>query len=95
MADRRQSVTSVVGHSWRKFSLDVGPMEAAVLPGTEKSAARAAAFESEPALEEHYKPIPTYEGIHRYDPQFNWSHIEEKKLVRRVGPIMTRYHGLF
>ena len=62
---------------------------------TEKSAARAAAFESEPALEEHYKPIPTYEGIHRYDPKFNWSHIEEKKLVRRVGPIMTCYYGSF
>lgn len=31
-----------------------------------------------------YKPIEQYEGAHRYDPQFEWTVKEEKKLVRRV-----------
>lgn len=31
-----------------------------------------------------YKPIEKYEGAHRYDPKFEWSEKEEKKLVRRV-----------
>jgi hypothetical protein len=31
-----------------------------------------------------YKPIPTYEGIHRWDPDFEWEPQEEKKLVRRT-----------
>lgn len=33
---------------------------------------------------ESYKPIPEYEGAHRYDPKFQWSDAEERKLVRRV-----------
>lgn len=32
----------------------------------------------------HYKPISTYEGLHRWDPEFEWEPQEEKKLVRRV-----------
>ncbi|CBF83667.1 hypothetical protein AN2959.2 [Aspergillus nidulans FGSC A4] len=31
-----------------------------------------------------YKPIPEYEGIHRWDPDFDWSEEEEKRLVRKV-----------
>ncbi len=31
-----------------------------------------------------YEPIPEYEGIHRYDPKFEWEEEEEKKLIRRV-----------
>lgn len=33
---------------------------------------------------EIYKPIPTYEGIHRWDPYFQWGEEEEKKLIRKV-----------
>lgn len=31
-----------------------------------------------------YKPIPEYEGIHRWDPYFEWTEEEEKKIVRKV-----------
>lgn len=34
---------------------------------------------------DNYKPIPEYEGAHRYDPTFQWTDNEEKKLVRRVS----------
>lgn len=32
----------------------------------------------------YYKPIPTYEGIHRWDPDFEWTEEEEKRLIRKV-----------
>ncbi|OJJ48204.1 hypothetical protein ASPZODRAFT_23860 [Penicilliopsis zonata CBS 506.65] len=32
----------------------------------------------------YYKPIPTYEGIHRWDPEFEWSEKEEKDIVRKI-----------
>lgn len=32
----------------------------------------------------YYKPIPDYEGIHRWDPDFEWTEDEEKKVVRKV-----------
>lgn len=34
----------------------------------------------------YYKPIDTYEGIHRWDPEFEWEEWEEKKIVRKVVP---------
>lgn len=37
------------------------------------------------SLEEFYKPIDTFEGLHRYDPSFSWDPKDEKKLVRRVS----------
>ncbi|KAK5158248.1 hypothetical protein LTS14_003266 [Recurvomyces mirabilis] len=36
------------------------------------------------SLEEYYKPINSYEGAHRYDPQFEWTPAEEKRLVRKL-----------
>lgn len=33
----------------------------------------------------HYKPIATYEGIHRWDPNFEWEEDEEKKVRRKVN----------
>lgn len=36
---------------------------------------------------DNYKPIPEYEGAHRYDPTFEWDENEEKRLVRRVRNI--------
>lgn len=32
----------------------------------------------------YYKPIDSYEGIHRWDPEFEWEEWEEKRLVRKV-----------
>ncbi|RHZ65342.1 putative transporter [Aspergillus thermomutatus] len=32
----------------------------------------------------YYKPIPTYEGIHRWDPDFEWTEEEEKRLIRKI-----------
>ncbi|PVI05873.1 MFS general substrate transporter [Periconia macrospinosa] len=31
-----------------------------------------------------YKPIDTYEGKHRYDPDFDWEPEEERKVVRKI-----------
>lgn len=45
----------------------------------------AVTFETDAELQEFYKPIPTYEGFHRYDPQFEWSDDEENKVIRKVG----------
>lgn len=30
------------------------------------------------------KPIPEYEGAHRWDPEFDWTEEEEKAIVRKV-----------
>ncbi|KAF2749163.1 MFS general substrate transporter [Sporormia fimetaria CBS 119925] len=32
----------------------------------------------------HYKPIERYEGMHRYDPKFEWEPEEERKVVRKI-----------
>jgi len=31
-----------------------------------------------------YKPLDSYEGKHRYDPDFDWEPEEERKVVRKV-----------
>lgn len=31
-----------------------------------------------------YKPIPEYEGAHRWDPDFEWTEQEETSIVRKV-----------
>jgi len=38
------------------------------------------------AVEGHhfYRPIDSYEGLHRWDPDFQWTEDEEKKIVRKV-----------
>lgn len=33
---------------------------------------------------ESYKPIAKYEGAHRYDPLYQWTEPEEKRLIRKV-----------
>ena len=35
-------------------------------------------------LEAFHVPIATYEGRHRYDPEFTWEPEEERRLVRKV-----------
>ncbi|OKL57822.1 hypothetical protein UA08_07281 [Talaromyces atroroseus] len=32
----------------------------------------------------YYKPIESYEGFHRWDPDFEWEEWEEKKIVRKI-----------
>lgn len=32
----------------------------------------------------HYRPVDTYEGLHRYDPDVEWEPEEEKEIVRKV-----------
>ncbi|KAF9892835.1 hypothetical protein FE257_000424 [Aspergillus nanangensis] len=32
----------------------------------------------------YYKPIPSYEGIHRWDPEFEWTEQEEKRVLRKI-----------
>ncbi|KAJ5030633.1 major facilitator superfamily domain-containing protein [Bipolaris maydis] len=39
---------------------------------------------SEGVASDHYKPITAYEGIHRYDPDFEWGPTEEKRIVRKI-----------
>ncbi|QIW97774.1 hypothetical protein AMS68_003292 [Peltaster fructicola] len=36
------------------------------------------------SLESFYKPVETYEGYHRFDPDFEWDPKEEKKVVRKI-----------
>jgi len=36
-------------------------------------------------LDDYYKPLESYEGYHRYDPEFVWEPKEEKKIVRKVS----------
>ncbi|KAJ5641256.1 hypothetical protein N7490_005256 [Penicillium lividum] len=33
---------------------------------------------------EFYRPIDSYEGIHRWDPEFEWTEEEERKIVRKI-----------
>jgi hypothetical protein len=44
---------------------------------------RESAFDTE-SFDTFYKPIESYEGYHRWDPEFQWDDKEEKKLVRKV-----------
>jgi hypothetical protein len=36
-------------------------------------------------LENYYSPIESYEGKHRYDPEYKWTPEDEKKIVRKVS----------
>lgn len=35
-----------------------------------------------------YKPIDSYEGRHRWDPEFQWEEKEERRLVRKVSLVL-------
>ncbi len=37
------------------------------------------------SLESFYKPIESFEGAHRYDPNFQWDKKEEARVVRKVS----------
>ncbi|EME49742.1 hypothetical protein DOTSEDRAFT_164388 [Dothistroma septosporum NZE10] len=36
------------------------------------------------SLSSYHKPIESYEGYHRYDPEFHWEEREERRVVRRI-----------
>ena len=39
---------------------------------------------TETKFHKYYEPIKNYEGIHRYDPNFEWSIKEETRIIRKV-----------
>lgn len=41
-------------------------------------------FATQGLREDHYRPVDSYEGLHRYDPDFEWAPEEEKRVVRKV-----------
>jgi hypothetical protein len=34
--------------------------------------------------QDRYRPVDSYEGLHRYDPDLEWEPEEERKVVRKV-----------
>ena len=74
------------------------PSKNSKLPETEVKACAASPVAKDPQLSSEvcrgalddgslaafYKPIDTYEGRHRYDPNFEWGPAEEKRLVRKI-----------
>ncbi|KAI5295709.1 hypothetical protein KEM52_000457 [Ascosphaera acerosa] len=42
----------------------------------------------------HHKPIPEYEGIHRWDPTYKWTAEEEQKIVRKIDLRLMAFCGL-
>lgn len=41
---------------------------------------------------DNYRPIAEYEGAHRFDPSYQWTENEEKRLVRRVSLFFSPKH---
>jgi hypothetical protein len=41
----------------------------------------------------YYKPIPEYEGAHRWDPDFEWTEEEEKAVVKKVRVTLLLIDG--
>jgi hypothetical protein len=35
----------------------------------------------------YYRPGPHWEGLHRYDEQFTWDPLEERRLVRKASTV--------
>lgn len=52
-------------------------------------------FDGSSSQEDFYKPIASYEGIHRYDPKFDWEPEEERKVVRKVRNTPLFTHSTF
>jgi hypothetical protein len=42
----------------------------------------------------YYKPIPEYEGAHRWDPDFEWTEAEEKAVVKKVRIFQTLMNSI-
>lgn len=74
------SSKSSSSHEVAKPSQQVEILETSLLPHSK----RQATFALADSKTHPFKPIAGYEGIHRYDPDFQWDKKEEKKLVRKV-----------
>ncbi|KAJ9635923.1 hypothetical protein H2201_000081 [Coniosporium apollinis] len=46
-------------------------------------------------LESYYKPIDKYEGLHRFDPEFEWEPEHELKVVRKIDKGICLIEGGF
>jgi hypothetical protein len=49
-----------------------------------KGPREATTFVAHGLRQNNYRPVDTYEGLHRYDPDFEWEPTEERKVVRKV-----------
>ena len=54
-----------------------------------------ATFATDESNEEYYKPIDTYEGRHRYDPKFEWTEKEERRIVRKIDWRICTFVGFW
>lgn len=94
MADRKETGGGITsGEKAYDDTKDLSSLESR----TDDSAKGGEVFDTA-GLEDFYKPISSYEGIHRYDPGFQWQEAEEKKVVRKVGclsPISSRENAVF
>ncbi|KAF2829624.1 MFS general substrate transporter [Ophiobolus disseminans] len=43
-----------------------------------------ATFAAHGLRQDNYRPVDTYEGLHRYDPDFEWEPEEERKVIRKI-----------
>ncbi|KAJ6012784.1 Major facilitator superfamily domain general substrate transporter [Penicillium canescens] len=71
-----------------QVSVDQGSPDRSIGDDLEKKGSQiqqyqAGAFETREG-HHHYRPIDSYEGIHRWDPEFEWTEEEEKKIVRKI-----------
>lgn len=53
--------------------------------GLFKRAGRGPTFDNENMSSRYVKPIETFEGLHRWDPDFEWEPKEEQRLVRKIN----------
>lgn len=47
-----------------------------------------ATFATRGLRQENYRPVDSYEGLHRYDPDFEWEPEEERKVIRKVTKLL-------
>lgn len=52
--------------------------------GDGKSASQSGGTFASSELDEFWRPVDNYEGLHRYDPKFDWEPTDERKVVRKV-----------
>jgi hypothetical protein len=67
-----------------KSDFDVSGSETEVNKSDQRARRREGATFAIQGLGEHYVPIDSYEGRHRYDPKFEWEPEEERRVVRKV-----------
>ncbi|KAF1815589.1 phthalate transporter [Eremomyces bilateralis CBS 781.70] len=79
--DKRYSISKDVGG--RRISSESVSKSAGVLEGALWTKG-ATTFDNDSDLQDFYKPVETYEGFHRYDPDYTWPEEDEKKVVRRI-----------